>query len=421
VKINKIVVISLAALAWISAPTYLIATTDEDQSPRDRDAVQYQGTPRLGALWRANHIIGAEVRDTQGGKLGKVEDLALDLENGRVAEVIVATGGLMGMDVRLFAVPPASFGWDDDKKILRFNADKSRFQNAPEFPLASWSEATTAESVRDIYQRYGAEPYFKSDRDTSSQPPAAAGGQVTRSYHFNGENAAPHIGYLVRASRVIETSVINNQNEKLARVNDFMINLPEGRLVEVILAKGGFLGMGRQYTAVPPESFRWNDDRKDLCLDTTKAALETAPHFKASQWNYATDPGRVVQVYSLYNVEPYFVMGTTDVGAQNVRERMDDKSSPLNQGNNADLSTTSQIRSAVLANANISQSASKIQIMTSDGKVTLIGPVASVEEKRQIGEAAAKVVGADNVDNQLEIRGTPDSTIPPEIPPSPTR
>ena len=55
------------------------------------------GRYRLGRLERVRKVIGTEIKDSQGEKLGKVKDLAIEsLENGRIVEVIVATGGGAG-------------------------------------------------------------------------------------------------------------------------------------------------------------------------------------------------------------------------------------------------------------------------------------------------------------------------------------
>jgi len=59
-------------------------------------------------LEKASKIIGTEIKDSADQKLGKVKDLAVDLENGRIVEVIVARGGVMGLDKQFVAVPPGT-------------------------------------------------------------------------------------------------------------------------------------------------------------------------------------------------------------------------------------------------------------------------------------------------------------------------
>jgi hypothetical protein len=88
----------------------------------------------------------------------------------------------------------------------------------------------------------------------------------------------------------------------------------------------------------------------------------------------------------------------------NQRDRDDSAPTPIDQGNNAsDLEITQQIRKAVVADDALSFSAKNVKIITTNGKVTLRGPVKSAEEREKIAAMARKVAGAANVDNQLEV------------------
>jgi hypothetical protein len=88
----------------------------------------------------------------------------------------------------------------------------------------------------------------------------------------------------------------------------------------------------------------------------------------------------------------------------NQRDRDGAAPTPIDQGNNAsDLEITQQIRKAVVADGALSFSAKNVKIITTNGKVTLRGPVKSAEEREKIAAMARKVAGAANVDNQLEV------------------
>jgi hyperosmotically inducible periplasmic protein len=47
------------------------------------------------------------------------------------------------------------------------------------------------------------------------------------------------------------------------------------------------------------------------------------------------------------------------------------------------------------------------KIIAADGKVTLRGPVKSLQERETLERIARDAAGADNVDNQLEVAATP--------------
>jgi hypothetical protein len=132
--------------------------------------------------------------------------------------------------------------------------------------------------------------------------------------------------------------------------------------------------------------------------------LSSAPHFKANEWPDFAEPTYASGVYRAYNVEPYF-NSEPDNTARNVRDRDNNTLTPLDQGNSkADVATTAQIRKEIIAGKNLSVNAKNVKIITKDGQVTLRGPVNSAEEKRLIGEIAARVAPSGNVNNQLEVK-----------------
>ena len=76
-----------------------------------------------------------------------------------------------------------------------------------------------------------------------------------------------------------------------------------------------------------------------------------------------------------------------------------------NQSNaTADRQTTANIRKAIIADKNLSTYAHNVKIITSNGAVTLKGPVKSEDEKQQIATDAASVVSADKITNNLTVK-----------------
>lgn len=87
----------------------------------------------------------------------------------------------------------------------------------------------------------------------------------------------------------------------------------------------------------------------------------------------------------------------------NVRDRDSTAKTPFDQNENqTDIGITAKIRSQVVE-TEMSTNAHNVKIMTANGKVTLRGPVESLNEKKQIEAIAVAVAGEGNVDNQLEV------------------
>jgi len=89
----------------------------------------------------------------------------------------------------------------------------------------------------------------------------------------------------------------------------------------------------------------------------------------------------------------------------NERDRDAAAPTPLDQRENeTDLKITQQIRQAVMADKSLSFTAKNVKIITQGGKVTLRGPVNTMQERSAIEAAARKVAGATQIDNQLEVK-----------------
>ena len=71
--------------------------------------------------------------------------------------------------------------------------------------------------------------------------------------------------------------------------------------------------------------------------------------------------------------------------------------------NPADRETTKKIRSALMDDKSLSTYAHNIKIITTDGMVTLKGPVRSEDEKSAIEAKARQIAGDSNVTNNLTI------------------
>lgn len=70
----------------------------------------------------------------------------------------------------------------------------------------------------------------------------------------------------------------------------------------------------------------------------------------------------------------------------------------------SDRAITQKIRKALIADKSLSSYAHNVKIVTTNGAVTLKGPVKSDGEKQQVGSVAEQVAGAGKVDNQLTVK-----------------
>jgi hypothetical protein len=111
-------------------------------------------------------------------------------------------------------------------------------------------------------------------------PPAAAQGMSQTVDLAKVDVQKLSAGY--RASKVNGSSVLNDSNEAIGKIDDLLIS-PDGKAPFAVLSVGGFLGMGSHMVVVPYDSLKLVDN-KVVLPGGTKGMLKMLPEFK-----YATE------------------------------------------------------------------------------------------------------------------------------------
>ncbi len=93
-----------------------------------------------------------------------------------------------------------------------------------------------------------------------------------------------------------------------------------------------------------------------------------------------------------------------DNTAINERDRSNDTQTSGDQSNSsADLKITQAIRQALMKDGELSTSAKNIKVITENGKVTLRGPVKTVQEKAKVDQLAKSAAGGVPIVDQLDV------------------
>jgi sporulation protein YlmC with PRC-barrel domain len=96
------------------------------------------------------------------------------------------------------------------------------------------------------------------------------------------------------------TTIKNKDGDTLGEVHDVVLNLQNGRIAYVLLASGGFLGMGEKYLPVPYEALYYNPDGGTYQMDIAKDKLQEAPRIDINNWPDRPDRKYVDRVYEYY-------------------------------------------------------------------------------------------------------------------------
>jgi sporulation protein YlmC with PRC-barrel domain len=89
-------------------------------------------------LARGSALKGLKVRNMEGEDLGKINEMMIELEMGKIAYAVLAFGGVLGLASKLFAVPWNALGIDPAKREFLLNIPKKNLEEAPGFDKDNW-------------------------------------------------------------------------------------------------------------------------------------------------------------------------------------------------------------------------------------------------------------------------------------------
>ena len=107
-------------------------------------------------------------------------------------------------------------------------------------------------------------------------------GQSAQSAALGGVDAKD-LGGRYRASQVIGSTVVNEQNETVGKVDDLIVSSAAAQKPVAVLSVGGFLGVGSKLVAIRYNELKPNPEKGVFVLPgATKDRLKSLPDF-----NYA--------------------------------------------------------------------------------------------------------------------------------------
>lgn len=110
----------------------------------------------------ASKVIGTNVQDSTGRKIGEVEDVVLDKQSNSILFAVVGFGGFLGMAEKYHPIPWASLTYDGEEKAYVVGYSKEELQAAPAGSIDELTQGGGV-AVRDrVYTYYKADPYWEA-------------------------------------------------------------------------------------------------------------------------------------------------------------------------------------------------------------------------------------------------------------------
>ena len=105
-------------------------------------------------IMAASTLTGDDVVNMAGEDLGDIDAIMLDVQRGRIAYAVLASGGFLGIGEKLFAIPWSALTLDADRKCFVLDISAERLKNAPGFDKDHWpsmADPTWAQNVHSYY------------------------------------------------------------------------------------------------------------------------------------------------------------------------------------------------------------------------------------------------------------------------------
>jgi len=80
---------------------------------------------------RAKKVIGTSVKDTQGNKIGTVEDLVLDKQSNAILFAVVGFAGFLKLGEKFHPLPWAVLNYDEDEDAYVVPYTEAELKSAP--------------------------------------------------------------------------------------------------------------------------------------------------------------------------------------------------------------------------------------------------------------------------------------------------
>src|SRR5689334_21837474 len=107
---------------------------------------------------RAKKVIGTNVKDPSGKKIGEIEDVVLDKQSNSIMFAVIGFGGFLGMAEKYHPIPWASLDYVEGENAYVVNYTKDQLKAAP---AGSIDELTSDSGLSFRDQAYD---YYKPPR-----------------------------------------------------------------------------------------------------------------------------------------------------------------------------------------------------------------------------------------------------------------
>ena len=111
---------------------------------------------------------------------------------------------------------------------------------------------------------------------------------------------------VIRASKVIGSSVFNTTGDKIGKVEDVVLDKGSNNILFAVVGFGGFLGMNEKFHPLPWSSLDYEKGKEGYVVGFTKDQLKAGPADGIDELTRVDGNGLRDKVYDYYNAPRYW-------------------------------------------------------------------------------------------------------------------
>lgn len=238
---------------------------------------------------KSSDLTGKKITNPSGEDLGKLEEIVVDANSGRILYGVLSFGGVLGVGDKLFAIPWSSLSLTSDYKSFVLDIDKDRLKTASGFDKGQWPNFADEQWATKTYQYYGRSPYWT--------------GVTAQNATDYRDRWNQRVSVWQKVSDLCGKDVRNAQDEKIGDISNLAIDPESGRILYGILSHRGKL------FAIPWSAFTFTGDAKYAILNVNKDKLSESQGFTNDKWPNLVDPTVAGTTHDYYGQPKFWDRG----------------------------------------------------------------------------------------------------------------
>lgn len=209
---------------------------------------------------RASQVIGMDVEDRAGRRVGRIEDVMIDMHEGRAAYALLDAGPNAEIGGQRVALPIDRISGAPGRDRIVLDVDPAQLRTYPTIRQGrdpDWDQ---------IHERLG-----EGDRPSS--------GPMDNLQRFRG------------AGELLQADLRDRAGDDVGDVKDFVLNLRTGEIRYGVAELDASLMARGQLVVVPVRSVESEVGGTDLVIHVDRAELRDAPAFDRDRWPDVNEPG----------------------------------------------------------------------------------------------------------------------------------